>query len=59
MHHTCDTPPVPEMTKKSWETDFLPNLSGTEGAYHPEGSLARTGVHAPTTGDYETWSPNA
>jgi NADH:ubiquinone oxidoreductase subunit len=58
MHHTSDTPPA-EMTKKSWEKDFLPNLSGTEGAYHPEGSLARGGVHAPATGDYEAWSPNA
>jgi len=58
MHHTSDVPPA-EMTKKSWEKDFLPNLSGTEGAYHPEGSLARGGVHAPATGDYESWRPNA
>lgn len=59
MHHTLDTPPSPDMKKKSWEKDYLPNLSGTEGAYHPAGSLTRGGVHAPTTGDYESWSPNA
>jgi NADH:ubiquinone oxidoreductase subunit len=59
MHHTSDVLPPPEMKKKSWEKDYLPNLSGTEGAYHPAGSLTRGGVHAPTTGDYESWSPNA
>ena len=59
MHHTADEPPSADMKKKSWEKDYLPNLSGTEGAYHPSGSLARGGVHAPTTGDYESWSPNA
>ena len=59
MHHTLDAPPSPGIKKKSWEKDHLPNLSGTEDAYHPAGSLARGGVHAPTTGDYESWSPNA
>lgn len=59
MHHTLDAPPLPDMKKKSWEKDYLPNLSGTEDAYHPVGSLARGGIHAPTTGDYESWSPNA
>ncbi len=58
-HHTVDTPPSQEITKKSWEKDYLPNLSGTEAAYHPAGSLARGGVRAPATGDYESWSPNA
>ncbi len=57
--HTTDAPPPPDMKKKSWEKDHLPNLSGTEDAYHPSGSLARGGAHAPTTGDYESWSPNA
>lgn len=57
--HTCDEVPSSDMTKKSWEKDYLPNLSGTEDAYHPAGSLARGGVRAPSTGDYESWSPNA
>lgn len=55
---TVDQPPT-DVKKKSWEKDYLPNLSGTEHAYHPEGSLVRGGHHAPTTGDYESWSPNA
>jgi NADH:ubiquinone oxidoreductase subunit len=59
MHHVTDELPKSDMKKKSWEQDYLPNLSGTEGAYHPQGSLARGGVRAPATGDYESWSPNA
>jgi NADH:ubiquinone oxidoreductase subunit len=59
LHHTHDEMPSAEMTKKSWEKDYLPNLSGTEGAYHPAGSLALGGVRQPATGDYEAWSPNA
>lgn len=56
---TVDQPPAADVKKKSWEKDYLPNLSGTEGAYHPAGSLVRGGQRAPTTGDYESWSPNA
>ena len=59
MRHTSDVPPSAEMKKKSWQKDYLPNLSGTEGAYHPSGSLARGGHRQATTGDYESWSPNA
>ncbi len=59
IRHTSDTPPSPEMKKKSWQKDYLPNLSGTEAAYHPSGSLARGGHRQSTTGDYESWSPNA
>lgn len=64
MHHITDTPPNSaqpgaEMTKKSWQKDYSPNLSGTEGAYHPSGSLARGGVRAAAAGDYEPWRPNA
>jgi len=59
LHHTFKEPPAPPAKPRSWEKDHLPNLSGTEGAYHPAGSLARGGVRPPATGDYEPWSPNA
>jgi len=59
LHHTFAEPPVGDRKVKSWEKDHLPNLSGTEGAYHPPGSLAGSGVRAPATGDYEAWSPHA
>ncbi|NIK89378.1 NADH:ubiquinone oxidoreductase subunit [Rhizomicrobium palustre] len=59
LHHTVDEPPAADLKKKSWEKDYLPNLSGTAGAYHPRGSLAAEGVRQSATGDYEAWSPNA
>lgn len=59
LHHTFDEIPGGEPQVKFWERDHLPNLSGTQGAYYPPGSLARDGVRAPATGDYEPWSPDA
>ena len=58
MHHLSDVPPVAG-TKTSQDQDYLPNLSGTEAAYHPPGSLVRGGVRSPAAGDYQPWSPNA
>lgn len=57
MHHTFQEPPDGSAKVKPWEKDHSPNLSGTEGAYYPPGSLARGGVRPPATGDYEPWSP--
>jgi len=57
LHHTFKEPPDGSVVARPWEKEHLPNLSGTEGAYYPPGSLARTGVRAPATGDYEPWSP--
>jgi NADH:ubiquinone oxidoreductase subunit len=58
LHHTFREPPtVAPLPVKSWEKDHQPNLTGTIGAYHPPGSLAESGIHAPATGDYEAWKP--
>jgi NADH:ubiquinone oxidoreductase subunit len=57
LHHTFKDPPSGPAKLKPWEKDHLPNLSGTKGAYYPPGSLARGGVRAPATGDYEPWRP--
>lgn len=57
LHHTFKEPPLEPAKVKPWEKEHLPNLSGTEGAYYPPGSLARTGVRPKATGDYEPWSP--
>jgi NADH:ubiquinone oxidoreductase subunit len=59
LHHTFQEPPKGIAKERSWEKDHLPNQSGTEGAYHPTGSLARGGVRPPATGDYEPWRPHA
>ena len=57
LHHTFKDPPRGPALVRPWEKDHLPNMSGTKGAYYPPGSLARGGVRAPATGDYEPWRP--
>jgi len=57
LHHTFKEPPDGHAKVKAWEKDHMPNMSGTKGAYYPPGSLARGGVRAPATGDYEPWRP--
>lgn len=59
MHHTVPHPPTVEPPQvKSWETEHLPNLTGTKGAYRPPGSLEGHGQRAKATGDYEAWRPD-
>ena len=41
-----------------WETDYVPNATGTSAAYRPQGALERGGKRARATGDYEAWSPD-
>lgn len=58
LHSTTDVPPSerPPVTKP-WEKPHQPNLSGTPGAYFPQGSLHRAAKRAAGTGDYESWRP--
>lgn len=58
MHHTLDKPPTEApLLRKPWEKDHQPNLTGTVRAYRPKGSLAKGGVRAPATSDYQPWKP--
>ena len=58
LHHTYELPPTEApLTRKTWERDHQPNLTGTPGAWHPEGSLWKDGRRPPATGDYEAWRP--
>ncbi|KAF0674992.1 NADH:ubiquinone oxidoreductase subunit NDUFA12 [Profundibacterium mesophilum] len=56
LHHTWDETPVERpVIRKRWEKEHLPNLTGTDEAYAPAGSLRRT---APAErSDYEAWTP--
>ena len=58
LHHTYAEPPtkVPFKTK-DWEAPHHPNLTGTDAAYRPEGSLQKSGQRPPATGDYQAWKP--
>ncbi|MGI9374358.1 MAG: NADH:ubiquinone oxidoreductase subunit NDUFA12 [Hyphomicrobiales bacterium] len=57
MHHRTDTPPSEEdYTPREWEMGHQANLTGTAGAYRPDGSLYNPKPEAEK--DYEAWSPN-
>ena len=58
LHHTFDEPPtVAPLTRRAFEKDHLPNMTGTPLAYHPKGSLSRPGGPAKVDDDYEAWTP--
>src|SRR5471032_2177988 len=58
LHHTFKEPPtVDVLMPKVWEMDHRPNMTGTDGAYRPEGSLARSGIRAAASADYQAWKP--
>ncbi len=60
LHHTFDSPPSEQpLTRKEFEKDHLPNMTGTPLAYHPKGSLYKAkGEESSGVGlDYEPWSP--
>ena len=58
LHYTEQTPP-PEggYNKAEWQTEHLPNLTGTKFAHRPKGHVLKGGKRAPSTGDYEAWTP--
>lgn len=58
IHHTVAEPPTKApLPRKPWEKPHRPNLTGTRYAYRPPGSIARGGVRAAATGDYDAWTP--
>ena len=59
LHHTYAEPPTRAPLKvKSFELPHQPNLTGTDGAYRPEGSLQKSGHRPAATGDYQAWKPD-
>jgi NADH:ubiquinone oxidoreductase subunit len=58
LHGLSALPPSEQpLPVKTWEKPHQPNLTGTDAAYHPPGSLATAGHRARATGDYEPWTP--
>lgn len=56
LHFTWDQPPTKVALKhKPWELPHLENLTGTEAAYAPPGSI-RTAAPV-LRADYEAWAP--
>ena len=44
--------------KRKWEREPVANLTGSEGAWRPSGSLRAEGKRPATTGDYSAWTPD-
>ncbi|HEV8028290.1 MAG TPA: NADH:ubiquinone oxidoreductase subunit NDUFA12 [Stellaceae bacterium] len=58
LHHIFDDVPDEAARKKyPWEKEYVPNLTGTDRAYRPPGSLLRGGHRQRAAGDYEPWKP--
>lgn len=58
LHHTFDElPSESPLPRKSWEKPHKPNLTGTDGAYVPPGSILTPESRPRATGDYEAWQP--
>jgi NADH:ubiquinone oxidoreductase subunit len=56
LHHTVDQPPTEApLKRKAWEKPHQANLTGTDAAYVPPGSIRRADP-APRR-DYEAWAP--
>ncbi|MGG5807904.1 NADH:ubiquinone oxidoreductase subunit NDUFA12 [Falsiroseomonas sp. CW058] len=58
LHHTTDAP-LPEAKRHPWMVEHRPNPTGTANAYRPVGHDYVAGRRAPTTGDYEAWTPGS
>ena len=58
LHYTSDKVPAKDNVKRySWQKPHIPNLTGTQNAYGPPGSVLKGGKRAPTTADYQPWQP--
>jgi NADH:ubiquinone oxidoreductase subunit len=58
LHRRIEKPPSEQpLPAPVWGKEPLPNLTGTERAYLPQGAIQRGGERAPATGDYEAWRP--
>lgn len=58
LHYTADVTPIEQPVKKwKWIKPSLPNLTGTKGAYFPDGDLRRGGKRKKVSADYQPWQP--
>lgn len=58
LHHTFDAPPTEApLKRRAWEKPHKPNMTGTDEAYRPPGSLLTPQSRPKATGDYEAWRP--
>jgi NADH:ubiquinone oxidoreductase subunit len=59
MHYRTDVAPSDQNYQpRDWQKPHQANLTGTAGAYRPDGSIANSGVRPKVTGDYDAWTPS-
>ncbi len=59
LHQTVeDVPDEGLPPARQWETPYVPNLTGSGGAYRPAGALETGSARARASGDYKAWSPD-
>lgn len=58
LHYTTSTIPDKDVLSKTydWQKKHQPNLTGTQEAYRPKGSLMRGGKRSK---EYEAWTPTS
>ena len=60
LHHTVNEPPTHmPLERRDWETDHMPNMTGTPYAVKPKGSMSSGGTRQKSDDDYEAWTPDA
>jgi len=59
LHYTIDQPPLYPVTSHTWQKKHLPNLTGTDLAYHPNktSTLYPAASRHVEASDYEPWKP--
>lgn len=58
MHFRTDVAPSEtNYVARTWEKPHVPNLTGTSGAYVPDGSMLASGERPRVSSDYDAWSP--
>ena len=58
LHHRVSVPPTAEhYVAREWEKAHKPNLTGTNAAYRPKGSILNPEERPRVDGDYDAWTP--
>ena len=59
LRGTIDEPPDKSLPpRRNWEQEPVANLTGSDEAWRPAGSLKALGQRPATTGDYSAWTPD-
>ena len=58
LHGVVDEIPTEQKrSDKKWMRSHLPNLTGSDSAYRPSGSLSKKRGNEEQKGNYESWTP--